>query len=92
MDKATRALYDAALAAPTQAACARILSVAGKSFRDVTRSRFGTYVSKDDAGAEASWFAVRPYRVAYAFADAFVGGRAAILAAWKEGAPVPDMI
>lgn len=86
MTKATRALYDAAMTAPTQAACARILGSAGKTFRDVTRSRFGVYVSRDDGGAEIAWTTVRPYRVAYAFGDA--AQRVTILQEWRDRAPL----
>jgi len=45
------AVKDAALASATPAAFARAIGKDGRGVRNVLRSRFGVYVSKDGAGA-----------------------------------------
>lgn len=84
----TQEQLDVALAAPTQAQAARALNVPGKSFRDGTRGVFGVFVSRDGEGADAAWVRVRAYRIAYAARTG--DARAAVVAAWKAGDPLPD--
>lgn len=91
MARYTQAQIDAALATHTQAECARILGAPGKSFRDVTRGKFGTFVSRDVDGADAAWTRVRAYRVAYANTEGTA--RDAVRDAWThtddDGKPSP---
>lgn len=78
----TRAAF---IAAPTPAAAARIVGRNGKGFRDVLRSVFGVYVSRDGSDA---WAKVAPYAYAYLSADGTK--RKAIADAFKNGKPLPS--
>jgi hypothetical protein len=81
--KATITL-DAWNACARQADMARVLGVAGKTFRDTTRRVFGTYVSHGDALDDRVRAFLFAYHVTYAGnSDA----RIALVRAFKDGAP-----
>ena len=73
------------LATTTQAQAARLMGQPGKAFRDITRSVFGVYVSRDDGGA----WDERVKRFRYAYATTSGDARKAVVAAYKVGDEVP---
>lgn len=80
---------DAWNACARQSDMARLLGVAGKTFRDTTRRVFGTYVSHGDALDERVRAFLFAYHVTYAGnADA----RIAVRKSFADGAKVPPVI
>jgi hypothetical protein len=80
---------DAWNACARQADMARLLGIAGKSFRDVTRRVFGTYVSHGDALDDRLRAFLFAYHITYAGnADA----RIAVRKAFTNGDALPPTI
>ena len=73
------------LASATQAEAARIVEQPGKSFRDVTRQRFGEYVSRGGTWNDA----LKAHRLAYIDAAGNADLRARIVASYKDGNALP---
>ena len=72
------------LSAPRQADMSRIVGMAGKSFRDVSRRVFGLYVSHGDALDDRA----RAFLLAY-HTEPNADARVAIVQAWKRGDDAP---
>lgn len=80
---------DAWNACARQSDMARLLGVAGKTFRDTTRKVFGTYVSQGDALDERVRAFLYAYHVTYAGnADARIATRKA----FAEGDATPPVV
>ena len=75
------------MATTNQAQAARVLGQPEKPFRDVSRGKFGIYVSHDDGG---TWDARnKEYRYAYAITSG--DARKAVLASFKAGDALPPV-
>lgn len=80
---------DAWNACARQADMARLLGRDGKTFRDVTRRVFGTYVSHGDALDSRLRAFLFAYHVTLAGNS---DGRVALVRAWKDGASIDDAL
>lgn len=88
LDAKQRAAF---LASPTQAVAARIVQQDGKAFRNVSRDVFGIFVQGSNTHAQnGAWDdRTRAFRLAHIEASGNAPLRAAIVAAYKDGADTP---